>query len=215
MAGTNDPSTHPSILLGLSDPSRREAAWRDFLDRYQPLMSAWCLRCGLDEADAEDVTGEVLSRLVSLMCSFKYDPRLRFRGWLKTVVTNEVRGLWRLRRRHPWDRGVGGPDGCGGLEGCEAASVEELARTLDDTMARDLELTSRALDRARARVGPRTWQAFWLTEFEGEAPVAVAEKLGMRVAALYMAKSRVLKILREEGEGLMTAGPGERGESRP
>ncbi len=215
MVGTNDPSTHPSILLGLSDPSRREAAWRDFLDRYQPLMSAWCLRCGLDDADAQDITATVLSRLVSLISSFKYDPSRRFRGWLRRVVINEVKTLWRRRRRRPWDRGVGGPDSCGSLPGREAASLEDLAQTLDDTLARDLDLASQALDRARARVEPRTWQAFWLTELEGQAPVAVAEKLGMRVAALYVAKSRVLKILREEGEELMTARPGGKSESEP
>jgi RNA polymerase sigma-70 factor (ECF subfamily) len=207
MAGVAELSTNPSILHGLSDPSRREEAWREFLARYQPIISGWCLRRGLNHTDAEDITAKVLSKLVTRMCGFRYDPRHRFRGWLKTVVENEVRELWRGWRRRPWDRGAGGPGGRGGLEGLEGAvGVEELAETLDGSLERDLRLASQVMDRVRARVEPRTWQAFWLTEYEGEAPAAVAQKLGMRLSALYVAKRRVLKILREEGEVLTTAG---------
>lgn len=202
MGNSIDLSTNLSLLRGLADPSKREAAWRAFFDRYQPLISGWCMRRGLDHADTDDITSAVLSRLVSLMCSFEYDPRLRFRGWLKTVVVNEVRGLWRLRRRRPWDRGVGGPEGCHGGQDGDAGGVEELVLALDNSLERDLRLAADVMERAKARVELRTWLAFWRTEFDDEPPVVVGRSLGMTVAAVYMARRRVLRILREEGEGL-------------
>ena len=48
----------------------------------------------------------------------------------------------------------------------------------------------------------RTWQAFWKTAVEHKTAPQAAEELGMSVAAVYMAKSRVLRRLRAEFEGL-------------
>ena len=44
----------------------------------------------------------------------------------------------------------------------------------------------------------RTWQAFWRTAVEGQAPKNVAAELGVRPDAVRMAKSRVLRRLRDE-----------------
>jgi len=48
----------------------------------------------------------------------------------------------------------------------------------------------------------RTWQAFWQTTVEQQRPADVAAALGMNVGAVYMAKSRVLRRLRAELQGL-------------
>ena len=59
-------------------------------------------------------------------------------------------------------------------------------------------LSRRGLQLVRAEFENRAWGAFWRTAVEGQAPADVAEDLGMSVQAVYKAKSRVLRRLREE-----------------
>jgi RNA polymerase sigma-70 factor (ECF subfamily) len=49
----------------------------------------------------------------------------------------------------------------------------------------------------------RTWKAFWQVAVEGRPPAEVAAELGMTVGAVYIAKSRVLKRLRQEFADIM------------
>jgi RNA polymerase sigma-70 factor (ECF subfamily) len=48
----------------------------------------------------------------------------------------------------------------------------------------------------------RTWHAFWETAVEKRQAGDVAQTLGISLGAVYMAKSRVLRRLREELDGL-------------
>jgi RNA polymerase sigma-70 factor (ECF subfamily) len=107
MAAADSLSTSPTLLRDLCDPRRSVKGWEQFLRRYQPLIHAWCLRQGLHPADADDVTGMVLARLVKAMKTFRYDPRRRFRAWLKRVVENVICDLREESRRQPGTRGSG------------------------------------------------------------------------------------------------------------
>lgn len=49
-----------------------------------------------------------------------------------------------------------------------------------------------------ARVEPKTWEAFRLTMSENRPGEEVAALLGMKVPAVFKAKSRVLEFIREE-----------------
>ena len=64
------------------------------------------------------------------------------------------------------------------------------------------ELAQRALTLMQQDFEERTWQAFWKTAVEQKTAPHAAEELGISVAAVYMAKSRVLRRLREELDGL-------------
>jgi acyl carrier protein len=64
-------------------------------------------------------------------------------------------------------------------------------------------LSRRALELVRAEFENRTWEAFWRTAVDGQAPADVAEDLGMSLHAVYKAKSRVLRRLRQELNGLL------------
>jgi RNA polymerase sigma-70 factor (ECF subfamily) len=50
---------------------------------------------------------------------------------------------------------------------------------------------------------PVTWQAFRRHALEGEPAVQVAEALGLSLNSVLLAKSRVLKRLRQEMAGLV------------
>ena len=59
------------------------------------------------------------------------------------------------------------------------------------------------LDLVEAEFEPATLQAFRRLALEGASGAEVAEELGMSVAAVYVAKSRVLQRIRQEAEGLI------------
>jgi RNA polymerase sigma-70 factor (ECF subfamily) len=55
----------------------------------------------------------------------------------------------------------------------------------------------------RTEFEERTWQAFWRVTVDGRSAVEVAAELGMTPGAVYTAKSRVLRRLREEFADLL------------
>src|SRR5690242_4393418 len=80
------------------EPTDTEA-WAEFVERYGLLIRAWCRRWRLQDADADDVTQIVLTKLAQRLCSFEYDPARSFRGWLKTVAHHAWRDFVDSRQR--------------------------------------------------------------------------------------------------------------------
>jgi RNA polymerase sigma-70 factor (ECF subfamily) len=60
------------------------------------------------------------------------------------------------------------------------------------------QLYQRALEQVRDRFEAQTWQAFWLTVIQGRTPASLTEELGMTVANIRQAKSRVLRLVKQE-----------------
>jgi RNA polymerase sigma-70 factor (ECF subfamily) len=77
----DDPSTRASLLERLRQDPTDQQAWSQVVRCYGPKIFGWCRRWGLQEADAHDVTQNVLTVLAVRMKTFTYDPTLRFRGW--------------------------------------------------------------------------------------------------------------------------------------
>jgi RNA polymerase sigma-70 factor (ECF subfamily) len=208
MAAGDNPSTSATLLRRLWDPDNDEEAWRTFLGRYGPLIQRWCRRLGLQHADADEIGARVLAKLATALRAFEYDPAQRFRGWLKAVVDNEVRNFWRELAHRAGGRGSGDSDVHDLLERAAAApGVDGLVGELDEGLARDLEQAERVLAAVRRRVEPHTWQAFWLTAVEGVPAPEAAARLGLSVASVYMAKSRVGKLLRARAVALEGPNP--------
>ena len=149
---------------------------------------------GLQEADAADVTQEVLRLVARAVKDLDYDPRRgSFRGWLYTVVRNQVRkSLGRTPNHH---QGTGGTEAQRLLE-------QQLSPEADSTVEWEAECERRlfvyAASQVRGDFQEATWQAFWLTGVDGKAAQEVAAQLGMTVAAVYLAKSRVMTRLKEQ-----------------
>ena len=64
-------------------------------------------------------------------------------------------------------------------------------------------LYRRAVEFLRKEFEERTWQAFWQVAVEERPPSDGASELGMSVNAVYLAKSLVLRRLREEFADLL------------
>lgn len=188
----NDPdSTDLSLLVKLHTGLAYNRDWDEFVRRYRPLIYNYARAYPLQPADAEDVTQKVLLKLVSKLRVFHYDPSQSFRGWLKTVTRNVLIDFYAERQREP----VSGDDQI--LE--MLANVEAREGLIQQLEAEfDHELFDLAVRHVRPRVPAGQWEAFRLTALEGLPGAEAATQLGMLVATVYTAKSKVQQLLRDE-----------------
>jgi RNA polymerase sigma-70 factor (ECF subfamily) len=189
-------STRTSLLIRLRQEPADQGAWNEFVERYGGMIQAWCQRWGLQPADADDVSQNVLLKLAHHLRSFVYDPSRRFRGFLRTMAHNACMDYLDSRRRVV----AVGSD-------LSVYSVLESVEARDDLAARleeafDLERLEVAQGRVRERVEPHTWEAFRLTALEGKSGADAAALLEMQVGTVFKAKSKVQQMLREEIERL-------------
>src|SRR6266700_6729928 len=88
------PPTRMSLLVRLGD-SQDEAAWTHFVDLYTPLVYGYARKQGLQDADAADLSQDVLGAVAGAVGRLEYDPRRgAFRNWLFTVVRRKLSN-WR------------------------------------------------------------------------------------------------------------------------
>jgi len=192
MERAQDSGTRITLLGRLRRDPTNQAAWAEFVDHYGRKVYGWCLKWNLQEADAQDVTQNVLLKLAEKLRDFTYDPSRSFRAWLKTLVRHAVVDY--LEGRNRPGLGAGGSGVVQMLQSIEAR--EDLLKHLEQEVER--ELLEEAMHRVRLRVAPQTWQAFWLTALDGLSGAEAAARIPVQVAQVYVAKRRVEKMLREE-----------------
>ena len=188
-------STSRSMLAGAQHDD--SAAWTRLVVLYTPLVTAWCRRWGVAQQDLSDVVQDVFAAVARSVARFrKEQPQDSFRGWLATIARNKVRDYFRRRG--------GQPSAAGGTEAwqrisqvCDPLEDESVSENAVEDVAFG-DLLRRALDSIRGEFQERTWQAFWRTAVDGRAATDVAAELGMSGGAVRVAKSRVLRRLREE-----------------
>src|ERR1700722_16259521 len=101
------PPTRASLLVRLRDP-RDEAAWTQFVDLYTPLVYGYVRKQGLQNADAADLSQDVLGAVAGAVGELDYDPcRGAFRNWLFTVVRRKLSNWRRARKCRPDSGGNG------------------------------------------------------------------------------------------------------------
>jgi RNA polymerase sigma-70 factor (ECF subfamily) len=186
------PPTSTTLLARLRQEPADQGAWAEFVRRYGPQVHRWCRHWGLQAADAEDVTQAVLVRLCARMGTFTYDPARSFRAYLRTLARYAWCDFLETSQRP--GAGGGGSDVRRLLDTVEAG--DDLEQRLGDQF--DQELLAQAQAQVRERVEGHTWEAFRLTVVDGLSGAAAAARLGLTVAGVYKAKSRVQQMLHEE-----------------
>ena len=187
-----DASTHPSIFLRLqeSDPAPRELAWRQFYERYGPLIESYARRKGATKQQADEVVQDVIGGFFATSPRFVYDPsRGRFRAYLKTCAHH---ALGRIR---------------GSIAPKQDVPIDEmtLVDAHDDEQLWDRlwqqQILQRAMNNVREHYTRKgrieTFLAFEQNVVFGRPAPEVAEELGMNVASVHAAKTRVTEKLRE------------------
>jgi len=192
MGGFQDSGTRITLLGRLRRDPTNQAAWDDFVEHYGGRIYAWCRKWNLQEADAQDVTQNVLLKLAHKMREFTYDPTRSFRAWLKTLTHHAWSDFLEARQRP----GLGSGDSHVAEVLLSTQAREDLGRQIEEEF--DRELLEQAMLRVRLRVAPQTWEAFRLTALEGLSGAEAGSRIPMQVAQVFVAKRRVQKMLKEE-----------------
>ncbi len=172
--------------------------WRRLLDLYQPLLRDWMTRAGVSSADIDDLIQEVLLVVFREVGGFERRGQGAFRSWLRTILTHRVRNYFRARQYRPV--ATGDSDFLRALDDLESPD-SALSRQWD--REHDEHVAGSLLRRVQGDFAPATWQAFRRHVLEGAAAAEVATALGLSLNSVLLAKSRVLKRLRQELAGLV------------
>ncbi len=150
-------------------------------------------------ADAEDVVQEVLTTVVRELPRFDHNQRPgAFRAWLRMITVHRLRAYWERRDSRPPARG-----GTDQQEALAQLADPTSALSQDWDLEHDRHVTKTLLQSIRLEFQPATWQAFERQVQQGEAVSKVAKELGLSENAVLIAKSLVLKRLREKAAGLV------------
>ena len=187
---TRPPSTQITLLTRLRHNGDAEA-WTTFVDLYTPLVYRYCRSRHLQDADARDVTQQVLSIVHRWIGKFEYDrERGKFRNWLGAVTSHEIT---RHRRR---DRRLG--KGAGDGRGDWLANLSSAPLDPDWAEEFNIYILQRALTRIQPEFEREVWQAFDLTWIGDVKPRVAANQLGKAAAWIYKARFKVIERLRKE-----------------
>ena len=202
----NFPETRVSLILRLAKPTDVQA-WQEFSDVYGPALYSMARRRGLQPADAEDVAQETLFAVARAIERFEPDrERARFRTWLARIARNMIADFCAGKLKRPLTQLISDS----WLQSASSASPRSASR-IDEEFTQEYRsaLFQLAARRVQARVSTLTWQAFHDTSIVSKPAEEVAKQLGMPLGNLYVAKCRVLKLLREEVQDLDSTLSGE------
>ncbi len=196
--GTSSESTSSSLLNAVR--ARDADAWLRLSKLYGPEVYGWARGAGLQDEDAADIVQEAFRAIANNIARFrKTQPGDSFRGWVWTITRNCIRQFIRERAVRPG--AVGGTDAY--VQFQHLPDDPRDASATKDGPAKSSGLARRALDLISTDFEERTWTAFVQTVMDGRKPTDVAADLGMSVASVYTAKSRVLARLRDEFQDLI------------
>jgi RNA polymerase sigma-70 factor (ECF subfamily) len=186
----SDPLTRPSLLVRLRN-ARDEEAWSEFTAVYEPVIFRMTKRRGMQDADAREVVQEVLMSVAAAIDRFDLDGVGSFRGWLSRITRNAIVDRFRsFAARH------------------ESIDASGVLRKLDETSGKEKivdefehdrrkQLFRWAAGQVRQHTGEVNWMAFWKTSVDGQSTAEVAYELGITDGAVYVARCRILKRIRE------------------
>jgi RNA polymerase sigma-70 factor, ECF subfamily len=184
------PETRASLIVRLQADDD-QAAWTEFVEIYRPVIFRLARRKGLQAADADDLAQQVLAAVAGAVSRWQPDAdRGRFRTWLNRIAHNRI--INALTRRAP-DQAAGGTTeflaGQAAEDGPDSALLQNEYRR---------EVFQWAARQVRGEFHADTWQAFWQTAVEDRPITDVAVELGKHTGAIYTARGRVMKRLREK-----------------
>lgn len=194
------PETRTSLIAQLGSPEDREA-WDQFVIIYRPVIYRMARRRGMQDADAQDLVQAVLMRVAGAIQGWeKSSPETKFRHWLRRVARNAIATAF---SRQPKDVGVGGSEMLD-LLAEQPATAADIERELLKESMREKYL--RAALVVKADVDLESWRAFELTVVNGQPSEEVAKLLGKSMGAIYAARSRIMRRLREQVQRLQESG---------
>src|SRR5262249_40162730 len=162
----------------------------------RPLLRAWMARAGVPASDVDDLVQEVLLVVFREVAGFEWRGQGAFRAWLRAILAHRVRDYFRGQKYRPTATG-----GRGFLHRVDELESPDSALSRLWDREHDEHVAAAVMQRVQGDFAPATWQAFRRQVLEGEPAALVAEALGLSLNSVLLAKSRVLKRLRQELTG--------------
>lgn len=181
--------TDETLLDRLRAENAHEA-WEEFFRGYATAIRRYAIRLGLDHTRADDVLQETMVVLMRVLPRFVYDrKRGKFRNFLLTITHRQTLAAMRRARRR---REVSLP----------AAGIEVAADPVPALWQEALfEQALRNL-RTNPAIAPGTLAVFEAYAVEGRPAEEVAREFRLTENAVYLARNRLLRWLRQEVEQL-------------
>jgi len=172
--------------------SADDDAWNMFVARFRQPVVRFAADLGLPPHEAEDAAQETLAEFLRTYREGRYDrEKGRLHSWLfgiaRRVALNRGRKLARQQQRSPAGQRTGFWD--------DIPDDAQLQQTWDRSW--QTSILEQCLRRVRADLEPRTVEAFELVALQERPAADVADELGMSRNAVFLAKHRVLKRIRE------------------
>lgn len=192
-------ATRASLLRRVRN-LRDDGSWQEFFEIYWHLIYGLAVKAGLSENEAEEIVQDTMIGLAKNLPAFRYDPQVgSFRNWLITQVKWKIADHVRQRQRAdaPLFKKQNHPTQT------RTATVDQIPDGRDAlTALADLEwdevILQTALQRIKERVKARHFQMFDLCAIKKWPMARVARVLGVNVAQVYLAKSRISRLLKVE-----------------
>jgi RNA polymerase sigma-70 factor (ECF subfamily) len=172
--------------------------WRRLHDLYRPLLRGWVARAGVPTSDVYDLVQDVLLVVVRKISGFERRGKGAFRAWLRTILANKVGDYFSKQKHLP--TATGDSDFLRRLDELESPD-SALSRLWD--REHDEHVAAALIKRVQGNFKKVTWEAFRRHVTKGEPAVEVAKALDLSLNSVLLAKSRVLKRLRQELAGLV------------
>ncbi|MBX3395078.1 MAG: sigma-70 family RNA polymerase sigma factor [Phycisphaerae bacterium] len=189
-------TTRASLLIRIRN-RQDSSAWQEFDTIYRPMLRRFATLSGANSTEAEDVVQHCMIAVHQHISTFEYDQtRGRFKGWLKTLVNNRIRNLFRDRRERAADS----------VEFKVLSDKGGSPEELFDKVWMDEHLRY-ALHQVRQEVEEKTFRAFKLYVID-EMPVdEICRLLDVNANQVHKAKYRItlrlgekMRELTDEGE---------------
>ncbi len=186
--------TQTNLLWAVRD-GHDPQAWSHFYRLYAPMVRNFARRLGLNDADADDATQEVLLLAHDALGRGVYDPKKgRFRGWLYGIARKRALMTHRARHRPSRAQAVPLETGVDLLSGIEDKHEEAERRIWEQEWR--YAMLDEALRQLQPELGQNVFQAFVLYAIQRKPVEQVATELGISTSSVYVYKSRVLDAIR-------------------
>ncbi|MEM9588850.1 MAG: sigma-70 family RNA polymerase sigma factor, partial [Planctomycetota bacterium] len=177
-------------------------AWTEFVELYEPLVLRLARSRGLQDADARDVTQEVLVKVSTKIDRFCGTGHGSFRRWLATITRHQAIDLLRSREV----AGSGRTTMIGRLAEV-AADDSDLSDSFD--RARRVTLFQQAARQVQQSTSAAVWQVFQLAAIEQRPAEEVAQTCGLSIGAVYVSRCRTQAKIKDAALRLMRMDDGE------
>ena len=181
-------------LLERLRTGKDQTAWLEFESTYRAFIFSLILRMGIPNADAEDISQTVLTKVWQKIEDFEYNRnRGKFHNWLAAMTRNTVKDFFRTKKNF--------------ITGRDAVEYQETYDAIEQQILPDIEklareewilhITNLAWENIKNDLHENKRNVFKYISQEIPNP-EIAQKLGISEASVRVYKAEVFEKMRTE-----------------